>query len=99
MGQRLQLHDLLKSITDNVYFQPPQNTQMQYPCIVYRRDYAETEFADNIPYRHTLRYVVVVIDRDPDSDIPGEIASLPMCLFNRFYTSDDLNHDVFRLYF
>ncbi len=99
MGQRLQLHDLLKSITDNVYFQPPQNTQMKYPCIVYRRDYAATEFADNIPYRHTLRYVVVVIDRDPDSDIPGAIAALPMCLFNRFYTADDLNHDVFRVYF
>jgi hypothetical protein len=99
MAPRLQLHDILKSITDNVYFQPPENITLAYPCIIYQRDYAETTFADDIPYNHTLRYVVTVIDRDPDSDIPGKVASIPMCLFNRFFTADNLNHDVYRLFF
>jgi hypothetical protein len=99
MAPRLQLHDILKAFTDNVYFQPPENITLEYPCIIYQRDYAETMFADDIPYNHTLRYVITVIDRDPDSDIPGKIASLPMCLFNRFFTADNLNHDVFRVYF
>ena len=99
MAPRLQLHDILKAFTDNVYFQPPENITLEYPCIIYQRDYAETMFADDIPYNHTLRYVVTVIDRDPDSDIPGKVALMPMCLFNRFFTSDNLNHDVFRVYF
>jgi len=99
MAQRLQLHEILKSFTDNVYFQPPENVTLKYPCIVYQRDYADTKFADDIPYNFTLRYVVTVIDRDPDSDIPGKVASMPMCLYNRFFTADNLNHDVYRVFF
>jgi hypothetical protein len=99
MAPRLQLHEILTSFADNVYFQPPENIALEYPCIIYQRDYAETKFADDIPYNNTLRYVVTVIDRDPDSDIPGKVASMPMCLFNRFFTADNLNHDVYRLFF
>jgi hypothetical protein len=99
MAPRLQLHELLETFTENVYFQPPTNIELKYPCIVYHRDYAETEFADNRPYNHTLRYMVTVIDRDPDSDIPAKIAALPKSLYNRFFTVDNLNHDVYRVYF
>jgi hypothetical protein len=99
MGQRLELHQLLEAFTENVYFQPPTNISMKYPCIVYSRDYAYTEFADDIPYCHKLRYQVTVIDRDPDSAIPSKVASMPMSLFNRFFTADNLNHDVFSVYF
>lgn len=99
MGQRLELHQLLETFSENVYFQPPTNISMKYPCIVYSRDYAYTEFADGIPYCHKLRYQVTVIDRDPDSAIPSKIASMPMTLFNRFFTADNLNHDVFSVYF
>ncbi len=99
MAPRLQLHELLESLVPNVYFQPPTNIALEYPCIIYKRDYAETEFADNEPYNHTIRYMVTVIDRDPDSGIPGKLAMLPMTLFNRFYTADNLNHDVFRMFF
>lgn len=72
---------------------------MEYPCIVYKRDFANTAYADNAPYRHTLRYMVTVIDRDPDSTIPDKVAKLPMCSFNRFYTSGDLNHNVYNIFF
>lgn len=99
MAPRLQLHEILESFVDNVYFQPPTNITLEYPCIIYKRDYAETEFADNNPYSHTIRYMITVIDRDPDSDIPSKVASMPMCLFNRFYTVDNLNHDVYRVFF
>jgi hypothetical protein len=99
MAQRLQLHDILLSLVSNVYFQPPPNVILKYPCIVYHRDFAVTEFADNDPYVHEIRYLVTVIDRDPDSDIPGKVAALPKSLYNRFFTSDDLNHDVYRVFF
>lgn len=96
---RTDLHALLKSITDNIYFQPPPTLQMEYPCIVYQRSQIRTEFADNSPYSRTKRYQITVIDLDPDSDIPDKVGSLQMCSFDRFFTFDKLNHDVFSLFF
>ena len=101
MGQRLQLQANLEALlgSDKVYFQPPANVQMEYPCIVYKRDKANTLFADNNPYRHLQRYMVTVIDRNPDSLIPNKVAALPMCLYDRFYPANNLNHDVYIMYF
>lgn len=99
MARRLELHQLLKTFTENVYFQPPTNIQLKYPCIIYERDFADTKFADDKPYSYITRYRITVIDQDPDSDIPGKVASLPRSLFNRFYTAEGLNHDVFNVYF
>lgn len=99
MGQRLDLHQILLAITPSVYFQPPTNVKLEYPCIVYHRDFADTKFADDYPYNHTKRYMITVIDPDPDSEIPSKVAALPLSLFNRFYTADDLNHDVYNVYF
>lgn len=98
---RLELQTILKDIlgSDNVYFQPPNGLQIKYPCIVYSRDDAKTEFANDKPYTYTKRYQVTVIDKNPDSDIPDKVALLPMCSFNRFFTADNLNHDVFTLFF
>lgn len=99
MAQRSLLHQLLESFVENVYFQPPTNVQLTYPCIIYERDFADTKFADDLPYSYMTRYSVTVIDRDPDSEIPAKVASLPRTIFNRFFTADNLNHDVFSLYF
>jgi hypothetical protein len=73
MAPRLQLHELLQLITPHVYFQPPENVKLEYPCIIYKRDFADTKFADNEPYAFKKRYMVTVIDRDPDSDIPDKV--------------------------
>lgn len=101
MAQRLELQALLVDLlgSDNVYFQPPPSLQMSYPCIVYTRDFSLTQFADDKPYLIEKRYQVTVIDRNPDSVIPGKVAKLPKCTFDRFFTADNLNHDVFRLFF
>lgn len=99
---RLLLHELLEGLMDGageVYFQSPGASAMTYPCIVYKRDLANTQFADNGPYRHTKRYSVTIIDQDPDSTIPDKVAQLPMCIFERHYVSANLNHDVYNLYF
>lgn len=99
MGLRLDLHEILKTIVENVYFQPPANIQLVYPCIIYSRDYADTRFADDKPYTYTKRYSVMVIDRDPDSELPDKVAALPMSTFNRYFAIDGLNHDVFSVYY
>ena len=101
MAPRLELQALLTSLlgSDNVYFQPPPTKQIEYPCIVYRRDHAKTNFSGNKPYTYEKRYLVIVIDRNPDSLIPDKVAALEKCVFDRFYTAEGLNHDVFNLYF
>lgn len=72
---------------------------MQYPCIVYQRDSARTEFAGNMPYHYTQRYQVTLISRDPADETLARLTDQPMCTYNRFFVADDLNHDVFELYF
>ena len=102
MGQRLQLQTLLESLVPEgkkAYFQPPANVQMTYPCIVYSRDNTATRFAGNVLYFYKKRYQVTVISEDPDSDIPDKVLNLPFCSFQRFFVSNNLNHDVFVLYF
>ena len=101
MASRLKLQTILEEIlgTENVYFQPPSTVKMQYPCIVYQRQWGLTQFADNRPYIITKKYQVTVIDRDPDSTIPDQVAALPLCTYDRDYTADNLNHFVYNLYF
>jgi len=101
MAPRVDLQTLLEEAlgTSNVYFQPPASVQIQYPCIVYARDNAITQFADDRPYSYTKRYQATVIDRNPDSLIPDKIAALPMSIFDRYFSADNLHHDVFKLYF
>ena len=101
MAPRQALHDILKGIlgSDYVYFQPPENVSLKYPCIIYHRDSARGLPADNKTYRYTKRYLVTVVDRNPDSAIPDEVAKLPMCTYNRYFAADNLNHDVFNLFF
>lgn len=101
MGTRKQLQMILETIlgSKNVYFQPPSSVRLKYPCIIYHRNYEDVRYADDISYARKKRYTVTVVDRDPDSLIPDKIADLPMCKFERFYTSDNLNHDVYNLYY
>ena len=102
MASRLELHTTLVNIigaANRVYFQPPSNLSMLYPCIVYKRDSAFVRHADNSPYLRKKRYMVTVIDKDPDSLIPDKVASLPLTAFSRHFTADNLNHDVYNVYY
>jgi hypothetical protein len=99
MAPRQELHDRLKEITDHVYFQSPNNTVMQFPCIRYELDGDEKEFANNKGYARTKRYQVTVVDQDPDSALPDLVDELPMCRFDRFFVADNLNHYVYNLFF
>ena len=101
MGSRLELQTLLESVlgSRNVYYQPPASVRMNYPAIVYFRSDIENNFANDSAYIQSLAYEVIVIDEDPDSNIVMRVSQLPMCRYDRHYTSDNLNHDVFTLYF
>ena len=101
MASRLELQTMLENLlgSRNVYYQPPASVRMNYPAIVYSRQNIENDFADNLVYNQSLAYEVVVIDENPDSEIVMSISKLPLCRFDRHYTADNLNHDVFTLYY
>lgn len=100
MALRIDLQDLLESLlgSGNVYFQPPVDIQMSYPCIRYELDDIITSYGDNIPYNNAKRYKITVIDRNPDSVIPDKVGALKMSSFDRFYKADGLNHFVYNLF-
>lgn len=99
MASRLQLHEKLKAVSTNVYFQPPSTDEMKYPCIRYKLSEKDVKYANNIKYMNTKCYQITLIDEDPDSELPDKLEAFPLCQFDRFYPADDLNHWVFNLYF
>ena len=98
MDRRLSLDQTLRSLTDNVYFQPPENLKLRYPCILYELENMKATHANNSPYAVHYHYSLTVIDRDPESAIARKIAQLPMCRHERHFVNDNLHHDVFTIY-
>lgn len=104
---RIQLHAILSDILASVdekyatghcyYRKPPKN--MNYPCIVYNIDTEWNLNGDNKKYIHYNRYIVTVIDEDPDSVIKNLIGDLEFSFFDREYETDNLNHFSYSLYF
>lgn len=99
MSSRLKLHEILKGFTNNVYFQPPTNVRMKYPAIIYDREDIRNTFADDSVYSQAHYYQIIVIDENPDSEIVKAISKLPKCRYIKHFTADNLNHDVFTIYY
>lgn len=88
----------IQNAEDHLYFQPPANIALKYPCIIYSRDNAYQGFANNKCYIGRTRYEIKVIDRNPDSVIPNKVSKLQYTSFNTHYIIDNLNHDVYSTY-
>ncbi len=100
MGQRLKLDEIIRSVADNVYYQPPDSKQLSYPCVVYQRAPSDTEFGDNRPYVYTRRYQAVVIYTNPDDPLPDMFAQLPVQITSdRNYVAGNLYHAAFNIYY
>ena len=102
MVSRLELHEELCEILGirNVYFQPPESLKMEYPCVKYSISGLDHKRANNMIYKNTNRYELIVIDREPDSEIHNLILQhFPMCSFSTSYTADNLYHNVLTLYY
>lgn len=101
MHSRIELHDILCGIMGNAnaYYQPPESMKLKYPCIVYSLTDISKRNANNHPYKQDRKYQITVIDKNPDSTIPDRVLLLPYARFANKFTSDNLNHFVFDLYF
>lgn len=82
------------------YYQPPENYKLSYPCIVFERTNALTNYADNNPYQITKRYTITLMTKTADNDeYVDKILILPMCTYDRQFINDNIVHDVFTIYF
>ena len=103
--RRLRLDKLLRSIVkercgeENVYYQPPANLKMKYPCIRYERSRIRNIAADNRVYSQRIFYDIPVIDPQPDSEMTVNLAQLPRISHEQNFTADGLHHDVFSIYY
>lgn len=101
-SRRSTMSDKLHSIADplgiEVYFQPPENVKMKFPCIVYELRDIQKRSADNGPYSMFDQYDVTFIRHEPDSPVIHELMGLPHSSFSRRFATSGLNHDVFVIY-
>ncbi len=101
MDRRLEFHEKLKAIlgSDHVYFQPPSSIRMQYPAICYKRKTYDVTHSNNRVYLKLPLYEVTVIGDRTDGTIAERILDLTLCEHVSHYVSDNLNHDVFNIYY
>ena len=102
MASRLELHERFCEILGNrnAYYNPPESVKMNYPCIRYVLSKPDIKKANNGIYQYMNRYEVVVIDPDPDSNIPSQLLNtFVLCSFDRTYKANNLNHTVLTIYY
>lgn len=104
VDRRLRLDKILRLIVkercgaENVYYQPPANFKMAYPCIRYERSRIANRAADNKAYLQHFFYTITVIDTKADSDMTLTLSKLPKVQYDRHYAADGLHHDVMTIY-
>lgn len=106
MGRRLELQSKLEDIlgSKNVYYQPPENLKMKYPCFVYEDHVTDSVMADNDIYLDEPAWDVTFIrtfqDREKNNQIRDSIRHKFM--YSRWIThfiSDNLIHDAYLIYY
>ena len=101
MGSRLDLQSKLEELlgSRNVYYQPPASVEMKYPAIRYSKKNIVSKHANDAKYSNNKCYELIVIDKKPDNPVIDDILALRYCAFDRHYVADNLNHDVFTIYY
>ena len=83
-----------------VYYQPPENVKLKYPCIVLELSNALIHYADNNPYFSNKRQSITLMCLDADNDeYVNKLLTIPMCTFDRRFINDRIVHDIFSIYY
>lgn len=96
---RMILGSFLENIlgTKNIYFQPPDNIQINYPCIIFERTDVDSKKANNSVFIQQYRYKILVISKNPDELVLNKLSNIPNCSYEQHYIMNNLHHDVYSL--
>lgn len=101
--ERVEMHKMLKSLfpertEPHVYFQPPQNTKIIYPCMIYKLADMPQKWANNLPYHWERAYQLTYISQDPNDPMIEKLIALRETRFDRYFAADNLHHFVYTIY-
>lgn len=102
MNRRHELTPIFKRLlgNNNVYFQPPEDLKMLYPCIRYRLSDIKQFKSNNKLYNHMQGYEVVYITKEPDSALVDQILKeFDYVSFQNVMVVNNLYHYRYRLYY
>lgn len=99
---RLKLHKELKELLGNanVYFQPPENVKIKYPCIIYSKNAPRTRSSENKTYLVFDYYEIQLIEREAETDMDAKMLDhFSMIRVGRKYVYENLYHTTYSLYY
>ena len=91
----------------NVYFEPPKNLQLIYPCVIFKRGADSHRSCDNRIYKLDNAYDITYVSYEPDDQMAnvilvGDLTHEPpfkMIRKIRHYVAEGLHHDQYKLYY
>ena len=103
MKTRNEFHQaLVKALgTPYVYAQKPEGLKTHKGNrIIYSREEIDFSNADNQKYIGYSKYSVTLVSKDPDWPLVEDILHMfQFCEHDRHYVTDNLNHDVYIIYY
>lgn len=83
-----------------VYYEPPDNVRMEYPCVRINRKSMNQRYANNKVYMFTPAYDIYYITKESDDPMTEKfMREFEMIRHNRTYHKDNLRYEVYTLYF
>lgn len=101
--KRIEFHNILKTIMGgnnaHVYYRPPENSKIEYPCIIYNRANIEQQYASNISYFRKRCYRVTLCDKAADSQYIDALLDIPTCRYLNHTEAEGISNDTFEIYY
>ncbi|MBP5597350.1 MAG: hypothetical protein J6Y02_18385 [Pseudobutyrivibrio sp.] len=95
------LQTLLEEVMEGyeVYFQPPDDIHVSYPCLIYERSNEDVDYANNGRYKTMYNYTLTLLDHDADSIFIEKLSELEYCRLVRDFSQNNIYHFVYELYY
>lgn len=100
--QRVSLQRKLESLGDathKVYYQPPDDLNIIYPCIIYERSNIKNTSADDAVYQQSYSYNIIVAEQSPVSALVEDVSKLAGIRFLNHYIRNKIIYDSFTISF
>lgn len=102
MTDRIKLQKVLSSLlsSDHVYYDPPENVKLRYPCFIYSDENPSIRNANNKLYTYMRAYNIIYIDKNPDNDMTQKMfETFQYVRAGSSYVTEGLHHYTFDIFY